>query len=303
MSITISIIIPVYNNPQGLKDTISSLVIQNYPFDKYEVIIADNGSIDNTKDIAKEYAGEYPQLVKYVVEDKIQSSYAARNKGIKAAKGNLICFLDANVTVETDFLSKAILWFQRNKVDYLGCNVKMKMIYKTLTSKYNYLFGFDIQTAIKDHKYTPTCCLIIRQTVIEKVGNFDSRLEGGGDFEFGERVSEADFCMDYAKDIIVYHPTRWKYLSLINKSKRVCRGNAELAYYYPNKYKYLFSRHFIIKNFLPRNPIKFYRVLNDKGIQVSMLTTLLFPFYHIPIQLAGTIAAIKRAKVLRETGK
>ena len=114
LSVKISIIIPVYNDPQGLKDTISSLVIQNYPFDKYEIVVVDNGSIDNTLDVAKEYVGEFPQLIKYVVEDKIRSSYAARNKGIKAAKGNLICFIDSDMTVKNNYLTDVSDYFDNN---------------------------------------------------------------------------------------------------------------------------------------------------------------------------------------------
>ena len=49
----VSIIIPVYNDPDGLDDTLSSLVIQDYPNDELEIIVVDNGSDDLTFEIAK----------------------------------------------------------------------------------------------------------------------------------------------------------------------------------------------------------------------------------------------------------
>ena len=55
MGIIISVIIPVYNDSHGLRDTLESLITQNYPPENFEVIVADNGSTDNTLDVAKEF--------------------------------------------------------------------------------------------------------------------------------------------------------------------------------------------------------------------------------------------------------
>lgn len=301
MNIFVSVIIPVYNDTNGLNSTVNSLIEQDIDPTEYEIIIADNGSNDGTKELALEIQSRYPERVKVVHEDKIQGSYAARTKGLRIALGDLYCFLDADVTVEHDFLSKVVALFHNGPVDYLGCNVKMRLVKNTLAAKYNYIRGFGVRKAIEKDKYTPTCCLIIRCGVMEKVGNFDHRVEGGGDFEFGERVHEAGFYMDYAEDIIVYHPTRWKYSSLITKAKRVGRGNAELAHYYPDKYRYLYTRHFTIKKFLPRNPVSFHRRMKKEDIPVSWLAACLLGVYHLPIGMACAIAAHRRARELRSS--
>ena len=99
--------------------------------------MVDNGSIDNTLDVAKEYVGKFPQLIKYVVEDKIQSSYAARNKGIKAAKGNLICFIDSDMTVKNNYLTNVSDYFDNNRIDYLEMLDVNKLI-KPFIKKNNY---------------------------------------------------------------------------------------------------------------------------------------------------------------------
>ena len=111
--IKVSVVIPVYNDPSGLQDTLESLVAQNFPKDQYEIIVVDNGSTDKTLDVAKMHADKYPQLVKYVIEDNIQSSYAARNKGIIVAKGELISFIDADMTVREEWLIKIQSIFKR----------------------------------------------------------------------------------------------------------------------------------------------------------------------------------------------
>lgn len=77
-NLSISVIIPVYNDPAGLQDTLQSLVIQESP-GKFEIIVADNGLTDGTVQVAEKYCSRHEGLIKIVVEDNIQSSYAARN--------------------------------------------------------------------------------------------------------------------------------------------------------------------------------------------------------------------------------
>jgi glycosyltransferase involved in cell wall biosynthesis len=83
----VSVIIPVYNDPGRIRVALEALLHQTYPADAYEVIVADNGSTDETPGVVDEFDKKRPGLVRMVVEDKIQSSYAARNKALAAARG------------------------------------------------------------------------------------------------------------------------------------------------------------------------------------------------------------------------
>ena len=71
----VSVILPVYNDTERLKICLEKLTDQSYSKDKYEIIVIDNNSTDNIKDLHKIFL-----QVKFLLEDKIQSSYAARNK-------------------------------------------------------------------------------------------------------------------------------------------------------------------------------------------------------------------------------
>ena len=86
----ISVIIPVYNDSQRLQLCLAALENQSYPKDSYEVIVIDNNSTDNVKKIVNNCS----QAI-YAFK-KTKGSYAARNKGISLARGEVLAFTDSD---------------------------------------------------------------------------------------------------------------------------------------------------------------------------------------------------------------
>src|SRR6056297_1052461 len=117
-SLFLSVIIPVYNDAAGLLDTLESLNAQDVGDNSFEIIVADNGSTDGTWRKAKQYAHESQQQITVVQEKKVQSSYAARNKGIAQARGDVLCFLDADMTAPHDYIRQVARRFEQGEVDY-----------------------------------------------------------------------------------------------------------------------------------------------------------------------------------------
>ena len=87
----ISVIIPTHNYGSFIGDAIESILIQDYPQERIEIIIVDDGSTDNTRDVIRKYASR----VTYLYSER-KGVAAARNKGISLAKGQIITFLDAD---------------------------------------------------------------------------------------------------------------------------------------------------------------------------------------------------------------
>jgi len=108
-----SVIVPVYNKEKIMEACIGSLLGQDYPKDKYEIIIVDNNSTDGSRSIIAKYP-----CVKLVCE-KDQRAYAARNAGIRQAKGAVIAFTDADVEVKSDWLKNMRLQMDKNAYDIL----------------------------------------------------------------------------------------------------------------------------------------------------------------------------------------
>ena len=98
----VSIIVPVYNASQHLKECIESILKQD--FIGYELILIDDGSTDNSDSICDEYASQYGNVK--VIHQSNKGVSSARNKGIDAASGRYICFIDSDDWVDPGYLSE-----------------------------------------------------------------------------------------------------------------------------------------------------------------------------------------------------
>jgi glycosyltransferase involved in cell wall biosynthesis len=234
--VTVAVVVPVYNDPDGVRATIES--VRDSTSDA-RLVVVDNASTDGTGAVIDEYA-RASDRVERVVETDVQSAYAARNAGIRQAVGDAvdtIAFLDADVTVADDYFDDALAHLADADRDYVGCRVDLAIEGdRTLTARYNQHTGFPIQEYVSRHRYAPTCSLFVRREVFEDVGLFDPRLLSGGDMEFGNRVDRAGYELDYCDDAVATHPVRDTVRSLYDKNVRVGRGHCQLQRYYPERY-------------------------------------------------------------------
>jgi glycosyltransferase involved in cell wall biosynthesis len=299
----VSVIIPVYNDPDGLTDTVTSLIKQDYDPGQYEIIIADNGSDDDTLSRAQHFRRQYQGRVKVVVENAIQSSYAARNRGIDAAKGDLLCFIDTDMTVKSGYISELAALFHEHDPDYVGCKVRLFSKEKTASALYNILTGFKVKSMMERIHYAPTCCLTVKKEVFRKIGMFDERLKSGGDHMFGLKAYKAGLKFYYADRIIMYHPARATLKSLLKKAVRIGRyGRGHVSCLYPehrsglNRIYLNYRRYFPTRFFFVRKNIKCgycYRIST-----LGILSFILLITYYV--SLTGYLATKFRYHV---TGK
>lgn len=234
----VSVIIPVHNDLYGIQQTLRSLFRQNYPKKQYEIIVVDNNSNDDTVSMIQKTVSEFDGNV-IVETEEMQGSYAARNKGFSASCGEIIAFIDSNMTVDSDWIYKGVQCFTNKKADYVGCNIEVYSSNRTpsLWEKYHIALGFPVKDYMKIDGYAPTACLFVKRKVIDAAGKFDDRLLSGGDVEFGKRVRDRGFKQSFDSDNIMYHPARRSFQSLIKKQKRVTLGQIELRRLFPERFK------------------------------------------------------------------
>lgn len=260
-----SIIIPVYNDSDGLSQTLSSLLDLKYDGD-YEIIVVDNDSSDETLDVATDVASREDNVI-VAVEDQVQSSYAARNRGIKHASGDILAFMDADMTVDEDWLQQLNELYIQKEVDYVGCNVKIYLPdgEETIFGKYNVAHGFPVKMYLQEMNFAPTCCLSVRREVINQVGDFVAELESGGNKEFGNRVAESGYSQTFASHITMYHPARTTFAELVSKSKRIGRGREQRYHLASVKGGRPWYQP---RNFMPPHPGRFKdRLSEDLGVK------------------------------------
>lgn len=130
----VSVIVPVYNVEKYLRRCLDSLV--NQTFKDYEIIIVNDGSPDNSKEIINEYVKKFPQLIKSY-NKKNGGLGSARNYGLKKSIGEFIIFVDSDDFVESNMLEKMYNVANKKNSDMVVCNIN-DFYEKNLNNKLNY---------------------------------------------------------------------------------------------------------------------------------------------------------------------
>lgn len=208
-----SVVIPFYNESRKLPSLISSLVNQDFDKDSYEIVLVDNLSTDDSCSTAMKALSGFPHA-KLVTCDDYRSSYAARNVGWRAAKGEYIVFIDADCVADKCLLknySQCINSFDHGNVGvYAGAILAYSRDNPSNVERYSADRRFLNQdSAVKGWAYRPfaqTANAMFPRSVLDVVGGFNPRITSGGDGELCWRIFDATGRrLEYAKDAVVFH--------------------------------------------------------------------------------------------------
>lgn len=295
-SARISIVIPVRNDPEGLSSTLGSLARQAEIASRdYEVIVIDNDSNDATPEVIRRHIENYPVRIVSFIESAASGSYGARNLGIEKAQAPVLAFLDADVTVPTDYVAKVLGYFDHDPgLEYLGCRVDVYPSSSRLASKYDAIHAFPVEKYFQLYRFVPTCCLTLRRSLLDRTGLFESCLESGGDTEFAVRAEAAGAKKHFARDLTVRHPARRNYLELIRKRARLGRGAAQLHSLAPARFSsksISFAEHLV-----PSNPLRILRDARERGIPLSFIEAMRMGPMKLPLTWAHLLAFTKESR-------
>lgn len=205
-----SVIIPVYNGEDEIHETIDCLLAQDYPSDRVEFLIVDNHSRDRTSEVIEGYACNYPNVV-LLREDHIQSSYAARNTGIRQAKFDWLVFTDADCRPAPQWLRGLAEAVTDPEVTLVAGQI-CALTPQTWLERYAEYTETLAQKHTLAHPFCPygqTANLAVRRDVFDRVGLFRPYLTTGGDADFCWRaLRETDGRIVLAPTAIVYHRHR-----------------------------------------------------------------------------------------------
>lgn len=114
MKTKFSIIMPVYNREDFLKEAVDSIILQSYGIENIEIVLVDDGSTDSSPEICEAYASKYPDQIK-VIHQVNQGASAARNAGVKVATGEWLNFLDSDDRLSKNALMEVARFIKRHK--------------------------------------------------------------------------------------------------------------------------------------------------------------------------------------------
>lgn len=254
---SVSIIIPTYKDWPRLKLCLEALTKQSYPKKQLEVLVVSNCPEDTCP-------YELPGKNIRVIEEPKPGSYAARNTGVRAAKGEVISFTDSDCVPDKDWVSQGVECLKSMNADMAGGHVDF--VFKNPNSAaelHDTIGNMNNHVRVKKYGCAATANLFVRKKVFDAVGLFDDSMKSGGDTEFTLRAGSQGFSIIYCAEARVKHPTRSLKAS-IKKAYRVGKGllSVELKRPVPafQKIKLLFLHMLPIPN-----PIKIKQTMRRHG--------------------------------------
>lgn len=229
----VSIIVPCYNEELTLKNCIDSLITQTY--DKYEIIIVDDGSKDRTLDVAQSLL-HYEKIV--VLSKPNGGKASALNYGIKHSRGNIVVCVDADSMFLRDTLLKLLEPFSNPHIAAVAGNVKVANRSKVLAKNQalEYIVGLNLQrrmfTNLDCVQVIPGAIGAFRKDIIQEVGGYslDTIVE---DMDLTVAISKMGYKIEYAGEAIAYTETPETYKDFYKQRYRWIYGTFEVI----NKYK------------------------------------------------------------------
>ena len=180
----VSVIVPTYNRGWIIKEALDSVVDQ--AFKDFELIVVDDGSTDNTKDILE----SYPHDIK-VVHQQNQGVSAARNRGIASASGKLIAFLDSDDLWLPNKLATQVGFFNSTP-DALICQTEELWVRNGVRvnpkERHKKPSGMIFEPSLALCLVSPSA-VMIKSSLFDEVGLFDEELPACEDYDLWLRVS------------------------------------------------------------------------------------------------------------------
>ncbi|MDF5706164.1 MAG: glycosyltransferase [Nostoc sp. S4] len=227
----VSVVVPIYNGEADLPDLLDCLLSQTYPQDRVEYLLVDNNSSDRTLTLLKTAAENSPITIRPLSENQIQSSYAARNNGIRKAVGEIIVFTDADCRPQPQWLNTLIQPFVNLEVVIVAGEI-LPLPGKTLLEEHADREQTLSQKHTLTHPFRPygqTANLAIRRIALEKAGLFRPYLTTGGDADICWRIlAENIGRLEFAPNAIVQHRHRTTLQQLQSQWRRYGHSNRYL---------------------------------------------------------------------------
>jgi glycosyltransferase involved in cell wall biosynthesis len=242
-----SIIIPTYQRPTSLADALESVRIQNFPTDEYEILIVDNAP-DTTRQVSLLCDISGKPSMRYIHEPH-NGLHNARHAGARAAKGEILVYVDDDVKCDGNFLTEILRPYSDPQVGCAGGKILPEFEgeppeWLNMFPKW-YLSILDDNNGPKEVQYIYGCNFSVRRSLVFELGGFNPDGFGNnekmrwyrGDGEIGllRKVHSAGRKVIYNPAAVVWHFIPKERLSIEYFRERAFKGGIESSF---SKHRY-----------------------------------------------------------------
>ena len=273
-NISISVLMPVYNSEKFLLETVQAVINQSYI--DWELILVDDGSTDNSKEICTQLMND-DKRIKYIFQENLGVSHT-RNVALENAQGKYIVFVDSDDLIHEDYLKILINSIEKNNSDISVCNFIERKISNTgkveditrefypkevmeMSEMKDYIMDFGNSGLLN-----PLWNKIYKNQIIKENNiTFDEKVETGEDFIFNLQYFRKVKKISFIKDSLYYY---------------IRRNNNSITYkYIENMYEKGWEIHWLLESFL--KDMGFYNEENAYVLYGNHLTGVFSAFLNL----------------------
>jgi mycofactocin system glycosyltransferase len=284
----VSVIIPVRDQPENIIECLESLANLNYPADRLEVIVIDDGSQSEISQVV------VSSDVRVIRQAESQGASVCRNIGAESARGDILAFLDADCIAQENWLSEIIPFFKIATVGAVGGYVdgyykdsyldRYEEVYSSLNMGKRLLLEGNTESSF----YVPTANMLVTREAFTATGGFKGGMHVGEDVDFCWRMRNLGYILLYVPLGKIAHKHRNQLSRMLKRRGEY--GTSEARLYLSHRDKR--------KTFL----ISIYAGLSFLALTLAILLTNPYPLCLIPVlfglDLFRKSAALKKFKMV-----
>ena len=280
----VSIVCPLYNEELFIERCIQSILAQDLLREQWELLLVDGGSTDQTRTLIAPYQKEHSNI--RLLDNPKRTVPYAMNIGIRAAKGEYICRIDAHADYPMNYIS-TLLSYMNSLPDATNVGAacitrpraesdKARAIAAVLSDKFG-VGGSAFRLGVNKVTETDTVPFgFFRREVFDKVGLYDERLTRNQDIELNKRIKQSGGKIYLVPDVTCTYYARDTYSALARNNYANGKWNI-LTVFYTKSFRSLGFRHFV--------PLLFV---------ISLVTGITIPIYLLLMSVIALLLSMQK---------
>lgn len=214
----VTVIIPCYAMWRELDGCLQAIAKNDYPKEAVEVVVVNNEG-------GERFIGWWGDLNVVQIMEAKPGAYAARNAGLRVARGDIIAFTDADCVPTPKWLSSGVAAILSGN-HRVGGPIFLFSSRQTanLAERHQFLYAFRTQNDFDVREHFATANVFVSKSALTTVGSFNESAFSGADLEWSWRFSNLDLKSEYNSEVSVWHPARSTLPQLFAHRKRLAGG-------------------------------------------------------------------------------